>query len=257
MDTAVRDKVVMVTGASSGIGRATALAYAADGARIAVTYHENKDGAEETARLVRDAGGSAFVVRYDLTDLESIRAAVDAVVGEWGGIDVLVASAIAWSDGIPRPGRPMPKFEDVPSAVWQEVLRTTVDGVYHTVQAALPAMRGREWGRIVMMSCGLAEYGMVGGTAYSAAKSALLGMARSLAWELAPESILVNVVLPGQTLTENVVRFAPPQALEAKAKTLASGKLSVPEDVAKAVLFLGSAANGNITGQALRFTGGA
>lgn len=254
MDTGVRGKVVLVTGASSGIGRATALAYGADGAKVAVTYCRNKDGAEETARLVEAAGGQAMAVRYDLTDPAVIAAAVQEVAAAWGGIDVLIANAIAWTDGIPRPGRPPARFEDVPYEVWNEVLRTTVDGVYRTIQAVLPHMRPREWGRIVLLSCGLAEYGIVGSGAYSAAKSALLGLARGLCWEVSADDVFVNVVLPGQTLTENVVRFAPPERLAAKAKTLESGRLSEPAHVAASVLFLGSAANGNITGQALRFT---
>ncbi|SDL64516.1 3-oxoacyl-[acyl-carrier protein] reductase [Lentzea albidocapillata subsp. violacea] len=256
MWTDLAGKVVLVTGSSSGIGRATAQAYAADGARVAITYHENKDGAEETARLVREAGGTPLVVRYDLNDEVSIREAITAVTGAWGGIDVLVTNAVVWSEGIPRPGREVPDFEDTDPRLWQEVLRTTVDATFHTIQAALPAMRDRPWGRIVMVSSGLADYGMRGGAAYGAAKAGLLGIARSLAWEVGADDVLVNVVTPGQTMTENVRRIAPAKALEAKAKTLPSGRLSVPEDVANAIVFLGSAANGNITGQTLRVTGG-
>ncbi|MFF5368058.1 SDR family NAD(P)-dependent oxidoreductase [Streptomyces sp. NPDC013187] len=258
METDLRDKVVLVTGGSSGIGRATAVAYGKDGARVAITYNSNKEGAEETARLAREAGAAAtLTVRYDLTDEAVIRDAAKTVADTWGGIDVLVSNAVVWSEGIPRPGRVMPAFEDADPKLWQEVLRTGVDATFYTVAAVLPFMRGREWGRIVMVSSGLADYGMVGGAAYGAAKAGLLGIARSLTWELAPENILVNVVAPGQTLTENVRRIAPAAALEAKAKTLPSGHLSVPEDVANTIVFLGSRANGNVNGQTVRVTGGA
>lgn len=256
MRTDLRDKVVLVTGASSGIGRATATAFGAEGARVAVTYHTNRDGAEQTAAAVVDAGGQALLVRYDLTDEQSIRDTADTVAEAWQGVDVLVANAVVWGDAIPRPGRPTPRFEDVPAKQWREVLTSTIDGAYLTVQAVLPLMRGRAWGRMVLLGAGLADAGMPGAAAYGAGKLGLFGMVRSLAWELGPDGILVNQVVPGQTVTENVLRHMPPAALEQKAKSLPSGRMSTPQDVANAVVFLGSAANGNINGQSLRVTGG-
>ncbi|WP_329239521.1 SDR family oxidoreductase (plasmid) [Streptomyces sp. NBC_00111] len=256
MKTGLTDKAVLVTGASRGIGRATALAYAAEGARVAITYHSDEAGAKETADQVAAAGGIPYVVRYDLGDEDSIRAAVAAVGAEWGGLDVLVAGAVEWGDAIPRPGRQMPAFEDVPPQQWQRVLRTSVDAVFHTVQAVLPLMRGREWGRIVLIGAGLADTGMTGAGAYGAGKAALHGLVRSLAWELGPAGILVNEVVPGQTLTENVLTHASPAFLENKARSLPSGRMNTPEDVARTVVFLGSAANGNVHGEALRVTGG-
>ncbi len=256
MKTDLTDKVVLVTGASRGIGRATSLAYAAEGARVAITYHSDEAGAKETADLVAAAGGTPYVVRYDLGDQDSIRAAVAAVGAEWGGIDVLVASAVEWGAAIPRPGLHMPAFEEVPADQWQRVLRTSVDAVFHTIQAVLPLMRDRDWGRIVLIGAGLADTGMIGAGAYGASKSALYGLVRSLAWELGPAGILVNMVVPGQTLTENVLTHASPAFLENKAKSLPSGRMNTPEDVARTIVFLGSAANGNVHGEALRVTGG-
>lgn len=257
MKTDLRGKAVLVTGASSGIGRAVAVAYGAEGASVAITYHTNLAGAQETARLVTRAGGTPLVVRYDLADEQSIRDAVSRVAEEWGGVDVLVNNAVVWGEAIPRPGKPVPLFEDVPAKQWQEVLRTSIDAVFHTLQAALPAMRGRPWGRIVMIGAGLADTGKPGAGAYGASKSALFGLVRSLAWELGPEGILVNIVVPGQTVTEVVRSNVPASFLEEKGKTLPSGRMSVPEDVANAVVFLGSAANGNTNGETLRVTGGA
>ncbi|MGW2256040.1 SDR family NAD(P)-dependent oxidoreductase [Kitasatospora sp. NPDC001660] len=257
METALRDKVVLVTGASSGIGRATAVAYGAEGARVAITYHTNREGAELTAAQVADAGGTPLVVQYDLTDERSIRQTLGRVAEEWGGIDVLVASAVVWSEAIPRPGVPTPRFEDVPAKQWQEVLHNSLDAAFHTLQAALPAMRGREWGRVVLIGAGLADTGKPGAGAYGAGKSGLYGLMRSLAWELGPEGILVNMVVPGQTLTETVRAHVPAGFLAEKGRSLPSGRMSLPEDVARAVVFLGSAANGNINGETLRVTGGA
>ncbi len=257
MRTGLRDKVVLVTGASSGIGRATAVAYGEEGAWVAITYHSDREGAEQTARQVKEAGGTPLVVRYDLADEHSIREAVAQVAQEWGGIDVLVANAVVWSTAIPRPGRPVPRFEEVPPQQWQEVLRTSLDACFHTLQAALPVMRGREWGRVVLIGAGLADTGKPGAGAYGAGKSGLHGLMRSLAWELGPEGILVNMVVPGQTLTETVRGNVPAGFLEEKGRSLPSGRMSVPEDVARAVVFLGSAANGNTNGETLRVTGGA
>ncbi|MFD4790826.1 SDR family NAD(P)-dependent oxidoreductase [Streptomyces sp. NPDC058459] len=256
MKTDLTDKAVLVTGASRGIGRATALAYAAEGARVAITYHSDEAGAKETAEQVAATGGTALVVRYDLADPDSIHAAVTTVAEHWGGIDVLVACAMEWGDAIPRPGREMPAFEDVPPAQWRRVLTTSLDAVIHTVQAALSRMRDRDWSRIVLLGAGLADTGMVGAGAYGAAKSGLYGLVRSLAWELGPAGILVNLVVPGQTLTENVLAHASPRFLENKAKSLPSGRMNTPEDVARVIVFLGSAANGNVHGEALRITGG-
>jgi 3-oxoacyl-[acyl-carrier protein] reductase len=257
MRTDLRDKAVLVTGASSGIGRATAVAYGEEGARVAITYHSDEDGARDTARRVTEAGGTPLVVRYDLADERCIRDAVGRVAEEWGGIDVLVANAVVWSEAIPRPGQPVPRFEDVPAKQWQEVLRTSVDAVFHTLQAALPWMRGRPWGRVVLLGAGLADTGKAGAGAYGAGKSAFFGLMRSLAWELGPDGILVNMVVPGQTSTETVRAHVPPGFLEEKGRTLPSGRMSAPEDVARAVVFLGSAANGNTNGETLRVTGGA
>jgi len=142
MDTGLRDAVVLVTGASSGIGQAAARAFGREGARVAITYHTNEALAEETAQQVLETGGESFVVRLDLEDAASINAAISAVAEHWGGIDVLVVNAVAWPQG--RTGRDAPPFEDIASAYWQQTLRSTLEGAFHTIQAALPAMRGRD-----------------------------------------------------------------------------------------------------------------
>lgn len=254
MNLGLQDSVVLVTGASSGIGRATAIAFGEEGAKVALTYHSNHAGAEEVAHEVADAGGETMVVQFDLGDERSIRMAVDAVVERWGGVDVLVANAVEW--GAPAPPWNPPPFEELLPEQWQRMLRTSVDGVFHTIQAALPSMRGRPWGRIVLLSSGNAEYGMPGGGAYGAAKAALHGLNRSLARELGPGGILVNVVMPGLVLTERNQQAIPEQVRDGVANESPSGRLSVPEDVASAIVFLASKANGNTTGEILRVAGG-
>jgi len=254
VDLGLKDHTVLVTGASSGIGRATAIAFGGEGANVALTYRANRSGAKETAERVGAVGGEAMVVPLDLAEEGSIRAAVDAVVGRWGGIDVLVANAVEW--GAPAPPWNPPLFEELPSEQWQRMLRTSVDGAFHTVQAVLPSMRERGWGRIVMLSSGSVEYGMPGGGAYGAAKAALHGLGRSLARELGPGGILVNVVMPGLVVTERNLKAIPEQVRDTVATESPSGRLSVPEDVAAAIVFLASKANGNTTGEILRVAGG-
>ncbi len=254
MDLELQDRVVFITGASSGIGRAAAVAFGGEGSKVAITYRMNRAGAEEAADEVVAAGGEAMVVALELGESSSIRAAVDAVVERWGGIDVLVANAVEWG-GAPSPWS-SPRFEELPQEQWGRMLRTSVDGVFHTIQAALPSMRERGRGRIVMLSSGNVEYGMPGGGAYGAAKASLHGLNRSLARELGSSGILVNVVMPGLTITERNLKSIPEQVRQTVAAESPSGRLSTPEDVASSIVFLASKANGNTTGEILRVAGG-
>jgi 3-oxoacyl-[acyl-carrier protein] reductase len=248
MDTGLSDRVVLVTGASSGIGAATAAAFGAEGARVAITYRSNLTGAQATAERVEAAGGKALVVALDLEAPASIAAAVGQVLEHWGQLDVLVANAVYW--GADRPD-PAIRFEDVPLAKWQAMLTANVVGNAAVIRAVLPTMRARRWGRIVLLSSGAAEEGLPGPGPYGTAKSGLHGLARSLAWEAGRDGVLVNVVAAGFTLTDR--RWQPPTDLLATlAARTPSRRLSTPGDVAKLVVFLGSAANANLTGELLR-----
>ncbi|MEV7341318.1 SDR family NAD(P)-dependent oxidoreductase [Streptomyces sp. NPDC093544] len=249
MDTALKDRVVLVTGASKGIGAATARAFGQEGARVAITYRDSPEKAEKVASEVEAAGGQALVVRLDLEDLRTVEEAVNTVVERWGSIDVLVANAVRWGgDGPPDPSI---RFEDVPLDEWQAMISANLIGAAAQVRAVLPSMRSRGWGRIVLISSSVAEEGLPGPGPYGTAKSGLYGLARSLAWEAGRDGILVNVVAPGLTLTDS--RAPIPKFITDK---LAAGtptrRLSDADDVAKLVLFLGSGANGNLTGEVVR-----
>ncbi|WP_431899461.1 SDR family NAD(P)-dependent oxidoreductase [Nonomuraea sp. bgisy101] len=249
MDTDLNGRVVMVTGASSGIGAATARAYGREGARVAITYRSGRDKAEKVAADVEAAGGQAHVVPLDLDDPPSIDRAVADVIEHWGGIDVLVANAVQWGgDGPPDPST---RFEDVPVAAWESMTRANLVGTAASVRAVLPGMRAKEWGRIVLISSGVAEEGLPGPGPYGTAKAGLYGLARGLAWNAGRDGILVNVVAPGLTLTES--RPGIPQAvLDTLAAATPSRRLSDPDDVARLIVFLGSGANGNLTGELVR-----
>ncbi|HJV96399.1 MAG TPA: SDR family oxidoreductase, partial [Albitalea sp.] len=160
---------------------------------------------------------------------------------ELGGIDVLVASAIAWDFG-QRP------FDETDQEAWVRSLRTNVEGTARTVRAALQSMRRRQWGRIVIVSSAIAEEGYEGASAYGTAKAALYGLARTVAWEAGRHGVLCNVVVPGITETEMVVGGFPADVRSRFAARTPSRRLSQPQDVASLIVFLGSGANGNTSG---------
>nr|BBH86482.1 beta-ketoacyl-ACP reductase [Thermosporothrix sp. COM3] len=253
MDLGLQQKVVMVTGSSSGIGRATALAFGREGARVVVTYRSQHAQAEETASRVLEVGGEALVVPYDLASEETITQAVDTVVQRWGSIDVLVNNAVQWGS-LEDMGK---RFEDVPAQNWKPTLELSLMGVYSTLQRVVPLMRTRGWGRIVNVSSNVAEDGIPGAGAYAAAKAGLHGLTRVLARELGSAGILANVVMPGFTLTERNRDQFPAQMQAAVAQQNPTGRLTTPEDVAALIVFLCSAANGHVNGEAIRCTGGA
>ncbi|MGN9846312.1 SDR family NAD(P)-dependent oxidoreductase [Nonomuraea sp. H19] len=249
MNTDLNGRVVLVTGASTGIGAATARAYGREGAQVAITFRNNPERAEKVAADVEASGGQAHVVRLDLEDLPTIDQAVASVVERWGGIDVLVANAVRWGgDGPPDPSL---RFEDVPLQEWDAMINANLVGTAATVRAVLPSMRSRGWGRIVLISSSVAEEGLPGPGPYGTAKSGLYGLARSLAWNGGRDGILVNVVAPGLTLTDSRPDI-PAFVTDALAAATPTRRLSNADDVANLIVFLGSGANGNLTGEVIR-----
>ncbi len=250
METQLQDRVVLVTGASSGIGKATAVAFGREGARVALTYASNRQAAEGTATEVEAAGGQSLVVRLDLSAPASIQDAVGEVVNRWAAIDVLVANAVRWPHQAAGP-----LVESDPAA-WTEAVRANLEGTAATVRAAWAALRASGQGRVVLISTGVTRHGMRGASAYATAKAGLEGLVAALKWEGGDVGILVNVVAPGFTVTEgNLARFGDDVRRTVCERT-PSGRLSVPEDVAAAAVFLGSQANQNITGAYLPVAGG-
>ncbi|WP_394848752.1 SDR family oxidoreductase [Pendulispora brunnea] len=253
MDLGLSERVALVTGSSQGIGRATAELFAREGARVAVTYRRYEDKAEAVARAIRAIGGEALIVPLDLASGDSVRSAVDAVLAKWGRLDVLVNNAVEW--GSRRPSE-LPPFEEVPAAYWHDVFRSNSEGHFAAIQAVLPSMRKRHWGRIVNVSSGLAIHGIPGSGFYSAAKSSLHGLTRALYRELAPDGILTNVVMAGATRTDHMQSVIPAAVMEHIAKNSPIGRLAEPEEVAKAIVFIGSAANTMINGEIVLASGG-
>ncbi len=251
MDLRLKDQTALVTGSSSGIGRATAIAFGIEGACVAITYHDNRQGAEATANAVREAGGQALVLPYDLADPDSIRSSIKRLEQEWGRLNVLVNNAAPMDVAGPT-GQ---LFEDVPLQNWQDMLRGTLEGIALTIQCALPLMRQSGWGRIVNVSSDGTD-GYPGLGPYATAKAGLHGLTRTLAVELGPANILSNVVMPGFVLTEHNQQVVPAQHQEQVKAHLPTRQLPTPEDISAVIVFLSSPVNRQITGQIIRVTGG-
>lgn len=250
MELGLRDKAVLVTGGSRGIGRRTALAFGAEGARVAITYHSDREAAEAVAKEI----DAAYVVRMDLNDPESIAAAVAETVDHWQGLDVLVGNAVNWGSGDfhNRPTR----IEDVKPEEWEPVLRANLEGNFRLVQAAAPALRRSGQGRLVLVSTDLAERGMTGSWAYGAAKAGLHGFVANLAHDLGQDGVLANIVMPGVTLEDGEHRVIPSAALAEFTKKFTAQHLPDADDVAAAIVFLCSARTTATMGEILRVNGG-
>jgi 3-oxoacyl-[acyl-carrier protein] reductase len=253
MDLGLEGRVVIVTGSSQGIGKAAALSFGREGARVVVTFHENRDKAHAVVADIEHRGGEALAVALDLREPETMRAAVAAATKRWGRVDVLVNNAVQWGN---RPPWEMPPFEAVAEDEWKSLFRANSEGAYSAIQAVLPAMRERRWGRIVNVSSGIAADGYPGSGPYAAAKAALHGLTRTLSKELGPAGILVNVVMPGLTLTErNAARI--PADLRAQIERASPIRRILPaEEVAPTIVFLCSSVNTAVTGEIIRASGG-
>jgi NAD(P)-dependent dehydrogenase (short-subunit alcohol dehydrogenase family) len=166
----LQDRSVLVTGGSGGIGRAIVLAYAAEGARVTLTYNSNEEAAAAIVAEVKVTGGSATAVPMDLLDGASIELAMEMAVERHGGLDALVANAVRW------PTDAAGVLVESDTEVWQNALRANLEGTAATVRAAWPFLRNSGQGRIVFISSGVTRHGMTGASAYAAAKAGLEGL---------------------------------------------------------------------------------
>ena len=252
VDTAgLRGKVAIITGASSGIGRAVALDLARSGTDIAFCFLDSgsrsRVDAHETARMLREAEVRVYFRSCDVRESYDVRRFVAEALEELGAVHVLVNNA-----GVSR-DRPLWRMED---HEWESVVRTNVDGAFFFTRAVAPIMRAQEYGKIVNISSVHGIRPVFGISNYAASKAALIGLTQSSAVELGPRNVNVNAVAPGYIRTTRLTEGVPPEVLDRAREESALGRLGDPKDVANVVLFLCSESSRHITGAVIPVDGG-
>ncbi len=247
LDLHLRDKVVLITGASRGIGEVAAKLFALHGAKVAVNYFRGQQDAERMVGEIEAFGGQAMLAQADVSDREQVKRIFADIVGRFGTVDVLVNSAV-------RDYFASPFLE----LTWEDMARdldVIVQGAFNCCQEALPLMIKQRRGKIINIASIAVENPPVGQAKYVTAKSALVGLTRSLAVEFAPHNVQVNLVVPSIVETD-LSRLVPKMFLDKLKNETPMKRGALPEDVARAIVFLASSLSDFTTGQKIMVTGG-
>ena len=240
-------KVALVTGASRGIGAAAVIRLARGGAAVVVNYHQNKDAAEKVLQEVTNTGARAMIVQADVTQQDQVETMVKMTEQQLGPIDILVNNAY-----FPFQVGPL---HELTWEAFHRAIEHELSAFYFCARACLPAMKEKKAGRIIVVSTRLAQQPLAKMGAYAAAKSALESMANTMAIELGPLGVAVNVVIPAFTLTD--ASLIMPETYRERVKdTRPLKKHLYPEDVAGAIAFLAGDEASMLTGSHILITGG-
>ena len=240
-------KIALITGASRGIGAATAKLFGQHGATVVVNYANNAQAANQVVSHIIDTGGKALAIQADVTDQEQVKAMVAKTISKFEVVDIMVLNA-----SISFPVLPFIKFQ------WEDFERKITDemkATFFCCQEVVPGMLKRKSGSIVAVSSGLSRHPGIGFCAHSSAKSALDAFVKSLALELGPEGLRVNLIAPGLTLTD-ATSFLPKEAKKASANHTPMGRNALPDDIAGAILMMSSDFTKFVTGTYLPVSGG-
>jgi len=247
MELGLKDKVALITGASRGIGAASAKALAHHGATVVINYLKSKDKAEELLNEIKKAGGNGMVLQADVRDQDAVNGLVESTLKEFGKIDVLVNNA-----NINFPIMPFVELS------WDQIeakILGEMKALYNCSQAVLKDMISRKSGKLIFVSSSLSRFPGYGFSAHAAAKSAMDSMAKVMAMELGPAGITVNVVGPGLTLTD-ATAGQPQEVHEQVAAITPLRRLGMPDDIAGVIVFLASSLSDYLNGEYIPVTGG-
>ena len=240
------DKVVLVTGAANGIGRAAAVAFATEGARVAI-LDRTEDGLRETAAAVSEAGGDVLSIMCDVSLPEQVAAAIKQVVGRFGRLDVAFNNA-----GVENEAAALHEIE---LEDWDRILGINLRGTFLCMKHEIAQMVRQGNGVVVNTSSGAGICGVEGGASYAASKHAIIGMTKSAALDYAKQNIRVNAVLPGNIETPMMNRFTGGDIQKA-IDLEPVGRLGQPEEIAESVLWMSSDLGGFVTGSTIVVDGG-
>lgn len=242
-------KVALVTGASSGIGHATAVALAELGAAVAINYHRNEAGAEDARAKVSELGARAVRIRADVTRSDEVRAMIERTFTELGPVDILVNNAGSLIERL--------RLLELTEERWDDVFDLNLKSAFLCTQAVAAAMIERKTGTIInVASVAGRNGGGPGATHYAAAKAGMIAMTKGFAKELAPSGVRLNAVAPGIIDTPYHEQFSTPEMMKAFVGTIPLGRVGTSEEVARVIAFLASDAASYLTGETIEINGG-
>lgn len=244
----LKGRVVLITGGSRGIGRATAILFAKANADVAITYRSNDSAANLVVEEIKNMGRKAIALKGDVSKSSDVKMIVKEVLNYFGKIDILVNNAGIWTYGA---------IGEMPEEIWDETMNVNLKGVYLITNEVVPIMKKQRWGRIINISSTAGQRGEAFHSHYAASKGAIIAFTKSLAVELAKFNILVNCVAPGWVNTDMCAEvFKDPAFVEQVKSTIPLGRIPEPEEIAGPILFLASDLANWITGATISVNGG-
>ncbi len=241
-----RGKVALVTGASRGIGRRTAIDLASKGCHVIANYASNSGAAQDTVEHIKQNGGSCETVCFDVSDYEAVKESIKPIIEEKGGIQILVNNAGITRDKL---------FVRMTEQDWDSVYETNLKGVFNCTKAVIRNMLNNRYGRIINITSVVGEMGNPGQINYSSAKAGIIGFTKSAAKEFASRGITVNAVSPGFVETD-ITAPIPEEMKRAYLKSIPLGRYGTVEDISGVVSFLASEEASYITGEVIKVNGG-
>ena len=247
-DLGLADRVALVTGGSRGIGKAVVVLLASYGAKVVVNYVSDEQAAAATVAEAREYGAEALAIQADVSKVADGERVVRETFEHFGRIDFLICNAGMWKGAA---------VESIPEELWDRTMDINLKGTWSVCRAAAPVMKNQKFGRIVIVSSTAGQRGEAFFSNYAASKGAQIAFTKSLSSELAPVGINVNSVAPGWVetdMTKDV--FSDPASRESILKTIPTGRVATPEDIAGPIVFLCSKWADNIAGEVLNVNGG-